>query len=243
MREAARSEQGRPYKEYVLAALDLSNGHTALDVGCGPGTDLLALAAGVGPAGSVIGIDGNPAMVAQARAGAGGPTVEVILGDAHALPVSDNSVDRIRVDRMLQHVRDPARVIAELRRVSRPGALVALAEPDWATLTIDTDDVAISNAFVGFICSDVVRNARIGRGIARLAQAAGFQVLSVRPFTPVFDEFTTADKFLGLGRVSGQAVRRGVISPVASQRWLDGLAAQPFLATFVLFTVIAQAPA
>ena len=120
---------------------------------------------------------------------------------------------------------------------------MALAEPDWATLAIDSDDLATSDAYVRFVCSDVVRNARIGRKLARLARASGFQVLSVRPFTPVFDDFTTADKFLGLGRVAGQAVQGGAITASASMHWLEGLAAQPFLATFVLFTVIAQASA
>ena len=83
-----------PTRTTYLARSIFRNGHTALDVGCGPGTDLLALAASVGPEGSVIGIDADPVMVAHAQASAGDSRVEVRLGDAHALPVADRSADR-----------------------------------------------------------------------------------------------------------------------------------------------------
>jgi ubiquinone/menaquinone biosynthesis C-methylase UbiE len=241
--EVAASAHGQAFRGHVLAALDLRPGQTALDVGCGPGVNLGDLAAGVGPAGTVIAVDLDPGMAARARRQAlRGDTVGVLAGDGHALPVRDASVDRARVDRVLQHVTSPAQVIAELRRVSRPGGLVALAEPDWATLAIDATDLATSAGYTRYVCARVIRNPCIGRQLARLAAAAGFAVRSVQALAPVFTDFGEADRLLGLTRVSERAVTAGEIPGDRAGRWLAGLRQQPFLATFTVFSVIATVP-
>ncbi|MGQ5652773.1 methyltransferase domain-containing protein, partial [Streptomyces sp. EKR5.2] len=67
MLRAAVGDAGRAYKQQLLDLLGLQAGQTVLDVGCGPGTDLPALAERVGDRGTVIGVDRDPAMLAQAR--------------------------------------------------------------------------------------------------------------------------------------------------------------------------------
>src|SRR3954451_8878047 len=122
--QVAESAAGRDYKRDLLAALDLHPGQAVLDAGCGPGTDLAAMAALVTETGTVIGVDVDESMVAEARRRTAGTRgVEVRHGDAHRLPLDAASVDRVRADRMVQHVADPAVVFAEFRRVLRPGGL------------------------------------------------------------------------------------------------------------------------
>ena len=111
----------RSHKRIMLDALALGPGHCAIDLGCGPGTDLAALAAAVTPAGSVLGVDSDPTMVERAHArSADLASVEVRQADVHDLPVADASLDRAWTDRVLQHVQNPERVLAEARRVLRP---------------------------------------------------------------------------------------------------------------------------
>jgi ubiquinone/menaquinone biosynthesis C-methylase UbiE len=50
------------------------------------------------------------------------PWVQVLEGDAAALPLENNRVDRARADRTLQDVEDPAAVFAAIHRVLRPVA-------------------------------------------------------------------------------------------------------------------------
>ncbi len=242
--QVASSAQGQAYKRQVLADLELQVGLTVLDVGCGPGTDLSDLADGVSATGTVIGVDHDPAMLAAARELVGSRDgVELRLGDAHALPLGDGSIDRARVDRVLQHVDDPAQVVRELRRVCRPGALVALAEPDWETLAIDAADRATSRAFTRYTCDHVVRNAAVGRSLVRLAHGSGFSVRSVTPHPILFTDFPVADQILGLSRNAARAVEDGLLSPPAARGWLADLAEDGFLACVTLFTVVAEAPA
>jgi ubiquinone/menaquinone biosynthesis C-methylase UbiE len=136
---------GGDYKRRLLTAMGIRPGHVVVDIGCGPGIDLRSLlAAGA----EVIGVDQDPAMVAEARRRA--PAADVRRGDAHALPVADRSADRARTDRVLQHLAQPDAVLAEIFRVLRPGGVAGLAEPDWDTLTVAADDVETSRGFARF---------------------------------------------------------------------------------------------
>lgn len=67
MLRAAATDVGRLYKRQLVDLLDVREGHTVLDAGCGPGTDLPTLAERVGATGTVVGVDRDPAMLAQAR--------------------------------------------------------------------------------------------------------------------------------------------------------------------------------
>ncbi|MFD2472979.1 methyltransferase domain-containing protein [Amycolatopsis silviterrae] len=235
------AEAGRDYKRQVLTALELRPGLTVLDVGCGPGTDLPAMAEAVTSSGTVIGVDAEPRMVEAAASSA--PHVSVRLGDAHALPLADASVDRARADRMVQHVADPAGVFAELHRVLRPGGLACVAEPDWDSLVVDPGEPATNRAFNRFVCSTMVRNATVGRSLARLALAAGLEVRDVSVATPVFRDFGTADKILGLSRNTERAVRAGQLDRAEGDRWLAALAEGPFLAASMVFVGVFVKPA
>ncbi|WP_367131414.1 methyltransferase domain-containing protein [Saccharothrix sp. HUAS TT1] len=232
------ADAGRAYKRRLLESLDLRPHHVALDVGCGPGTDLPAMAE---RAGTVIGVDADPAMVEEATRRTAGLPVLVHRGDARALPLDDGSADRARVDRVLHLVPDPGAVLVELRRVLRPGGLAALAQPDWETLAVDPGSVATNLAFNRFVCDRVVRNPVVGRQLARLAVDAGLTVRAVEADVQLLHDFPTADDLLGLTRNAHRAVRAGRLTRRAAETWLADLATGPFLAAFTLFRVVVSA--
>ncbi|MCE6993573.1 methyltransferase domain-containing protein [Saccharothrix sp. S26] len=229
---------GRAYKQRLLDALDLRPEHVALDIGCGPGTDLPAMAE---RAAEVIGVDVDPAMVDEARRRTAHLRVDVREGDAHALPLPDRGVDRARVDRVLHQVADPAAVLVELRRVLRPGGRAVLAQPDWETLAIDPGAVATNLAVNRFVCDRVMLHPVVGRQLARLATTAGLTVTSIEGDVQLLHDFDTADELLGLTRNAHRAVHAGRITRPAADTWLAELAEGPFLAAFTLFRVTVSA--
>ena len=238
---AAATSQGRDYKRRLLEALDPRPGLVVLDVGCGPATDLGALADAVGQQGRVIGIDNDPVMVDLATGRTRDrPTIEVRIGDAHALPLPDRSVDRARADRVLQHLEDPRRALAEFHRVLRAGGMVGLAEPDWDTLVIDDVEPDPAQALARFIGARV-RNRAIGRQLARLCTGAGLELSTVEATAIVLREPGTAEQVLGLRRNAVRAVRSGVLTESAANGLVERLETGPVLASFVVWTVTATA--
>ncbi|MFE4465205.1 methyltransferase domain-containing protein [Oerskovia sp. NPDC056781] len=239
----AASDLGRGWKALATAELDLHHGHDVLDLGCGPGADLPTYAAAVGPSGSVLGVDHDAGAVARARALVRHlATVRVAEADVHRLGLADGSVDRAHSDRVLQHVADPGLVLAETFRALRPGGRAVLAEPDWGTLVVDGPDAATSDAYGRFVVEQVVRNGRIGRRLAGLAERTGFAVERVVPVTAVFRDVHEADQVLGLARVARRAVEAGYLHERAEARWTEHLTTQPFFASVTLFVVVADRP-
>lgn len=115
----------------------LTPGRAVLDIGCGPGTITHGLAERVAP-GRVVGIDreGGP-LDAAARAAAeqGLSNLSFTVGDAYALDFADRSFDVVHAHQVLQHLTDPVAALVEMRRVCRPGGVVAVRDADYAAMT------------------------------------------------------------------------------------------------------------
>ena len=108
----------------------LSPGMRLLDLGCGPGTISVGLAAAVAP-GALHGIDMEPSQIeiASAAAKAGGHGKAVFhVGDATDLPFEDESFDVAHCHALLNHAPDTQAVLAEVKRVLKPGGLFSARE-------------------------------------------------------------------------------------------------------------------
>ncbi len=116
---------------------ELRPGLALLDVGCGPGTLTADLAQRVAP-GPVTGVDQVEDILAEARreADARGVTgVRFATADALALDFPDDSFDVVHAHQLLQHLGDPVGALREMRRVCRPGGLVAVRDADMTAMT------------------------------------------------------------------------------------------------------------
>ena len=104
-----------------------------LDVGCGPGTITADLAARV-PGGDVTGIDAAADVLAQARQEAERRALRNVTfdtGDVYRLDFADGTFDVVHAHQVLQHLTDPVAALREMRRVCRPGGLVAARDGDY----------------------------------------------------------------------------------------------------------------
>ena len=212
------------YKQRILGALGLRAGMRALDVGCGTGDDVRAMAAIVGDGGGAVGVDVSEALLAEARKRAeeAAVRVEFHTGDAHALPFADASFDVVRTERVLQHVHDPARVLDEMRRVARPGGRIAAAEPDWQTLVVDVPERALVRRILDARC-DRSRNGWIGRQLAALFRDAGLGDVGVSAETLIVTDLALADALFELRVSARAAAEAGVVSDGEAQRFVAEL--------------------
>lgn len=157
LRRLAHSGAGRGFKSVATTQLALERGHVVADLGCGSGTDLVAYAEAVGPTGKVIGIDNSADLIRHARTDTAHlSNVSIEMADIHDVPLESATVDRVHIDRVLQHVSSPATVVGEAARTLRAGGRIVCVEPDWATVVIDHPDIAASTAYTRFIVEQTV---------------------------------------------------------------------------------------
>lgn len=109
---------------------DLRPGETVLDLGSGAGLDAIIAGRRVGPSGTVIGVDLNPAMCAKAEAymSQAGGSLECHPGRMEDLPVPSGSVDVVLSNGVINLSFRKRRVIEEIHRVLKPGGRVSITD-------------------------------------------------------------------------------------------------------------------
>ncbi|HET7172226.1 MAG TPA: methyltransferase domain-containing protein [Gaiellales bacterium] len=119
---------GGRLRHTAVGELRLEPGASVIDVCTGTGLTLPYLAAAVGRAGRVVGVDRSPAMLAGARDRAMSPPVELMEGDATALAYEDGTFDGAISTYGLTAVADVEDAVDEMVRVVKPGGRIVVAD-------------------------------------------------------------------------------------------------------------------
>lgn len=128
-----------PGTERLLDSLNSIDGKSVADVGCGTGLVSASFAKRVGATGKVVGIDSAPDTLAIARKMNDATNIKGIewhIGDAYATGLADNTYDVVYCRLLLLHLKEPARAVAEMSRIAKPGGLVICE--DLATINTQT---------------------------------------------------------------------------------------------------------
>ncbi|MEU8179239.1 methyltransferase domain-containing protein [Micromonospora sp. NPDC049044] len=159
-------------------------GRTVVDVGCGSGRAVAELAERGAHA---VGVDLDPEMIAVARER--WPAGEFHVGDATALPLETGSATYYRADKVLHVLDDPARAVAEARRVLTPGGRAVLLGQDWDLIAIDSDEPETTRRLV-HAKADSLPSPRVARRYRNLLLDAGFTDPTIEVHTAVFTDDT-----------------------------------------------------
>jgi ubiquinone/menaquinone biosynthesis C-methylase UbiE len=107
-----------------------------LEVGCGTG-GLLVAAARMGRTIEGVDLASRWLVIARRRLKDHGLNVSLLAAEAERLPYPSQTFDAVVADSVLEHLDDPARAVAEWRRVLRPGGRLIVWSPNRYTLTTD----------------------------------------------------------------------------------------------------------
>src|SRR5262245_40823275 len=213
----------RDRKRASYAFLGLKAGDAVLDVGCGPGTDVFDLEAIVGPTGRAVGVDSSTAMIAEAcrRAAAQGSRAECRVAPAEALELPDRTFDGVRTERVLMHVEDPAKVVSEMVRVTKPGGRVIAIEPDHQMSAIDASDgIFADRLFRGLATT---RSSRVGRALRGLFLGAGLVDVEARVTPVVITSWSEFRAISGFAEDAETTVAMAVAAGLASREEVRAL--------------------
>ena len=209
-------------KSTIIDGLRLRGGERVLDVGCGIGADVFALAAIVGAEGHVTGVDISETLLQEAttRAAERALSVSFEVADAQDLPFSDELFDAVRAERLLMHVPDAPKAFSDMVRVLRPSGRLSIFDMDWETQFCDSQYREVTRKIALSFC-DGIKNGWIGRSLPRLFRQHGFADLTVSYQTVTIDhEFL----MLLLGGHVVRAVSAGTITEDEADLWWADLA-------------------
>ncbi|MFI7424009.1 methyltransferase domain-containing protein [Nonomuraea sp. NPDC049684] len=181
------------------------------DVGCGSGRAAAEMA-GLGA--RAIGVDPDERMIGVAAGR--WPAAEFRVAEAYALPFADGELRGYRAEKVYHVLDDPARAVAEARRVLAPGGRIVLLGQDWDTFVIDSGDAALTRRIV-HARADLVRSPRVVRRARNLLLDAGFTDVTVEVHTSVVTDATMVPV---LADLAGKARAAGVIDAAEAEGWL-----------------------
>ena len=118
-------------KRWIKKLVQQAQPRTVLHAGCGKG-ELTALLVRQNPALAVVGIDPNPEAIAFARAHFH-EEAEFLQRSLAQLPFPDDIFDLVICNNALAYEEDPARVVEELKRVSRKHVAIAVPRAPYFT--------------------------------------------------------------------------------------------------------------
>ena len=161
-----------------------------LDIGCGPGSITVDLAALV-PQGHVVGIDNGTEVIEEARALAserGLKNIEFQVGDAHALDFADQSFDIVHAHQVLQHLEDPTHALREWCRLVKSGGLLACREADFESVASFPEIEGVSDFGSVYVNAARARGGEPngGRHLVAWARAAGIKRSNIKATASVW---------------------------------------------------------
>jgi len=164
----------------VFAGLDLGGAGRILELGCGVGAELLQIGHRW-PGSDLTGLEHSQAQLSAARTllapAIGAGRVRLVRGDARTLPFAPGSFDRVLTIWLLEHVDDPARVLAEAARALADTGRLICVEVDNGSLAFEPAVPAIADWWRRFNLaqSDGGGDPFVGRRLAALASTLGFR--------------------------------------------------------------------
>jgi ubiquinone/menaquinone biosynthesis C-methylase UbiE len=220
--DVAELDEVRTAKQRATEALALQPGDRVLEIGCGTGVDAPAVVSAVKPGGRLVGIDVSELAIQEAgRRMAGVPEAEMLVADAHELPFEAGSFDACRVDRTFQHLADPDRALAEVRRVLAPGGRLVIHESGSSLRgSPAVVEAAVRQAIATRYWREHEKVAQISMFLPLLLSRAGFADVRFDRATAESTNFDAAERILRLELSAKEAVEDGLVEPGAARSWL-----------------------
>ena len=154
--------RGSPAAIEIVADIGIRPGDIVADIGCGPGFLTIPAAAAVGPTGRIDAIDLEPSMlevVRQQATGAGLTNIITHRPTDSRLPLLDWTVDVTICALLLHDLEDPAAMLQEISRVTRPDGKIAIVE--WVPDINDSRPNRIPADRIAHLLSAIGRTAGV----------------------------------------------------------------------------------
>jgi arsenite methyltransferase len=205
-------------REATLQRLSLKPGERVVDIGCGPGFLCESMAAAVGPAGCVVGIDISDDLIRFAAGNKTGNTIDYRIGDATALPVDTAQFDLAVSTQVLEYVANADTALGEMFRVLRPGGRAFIFDTDfdsWVWHAADRQRMARIMRAWDQHCAD----SRLPRTLIPRLRAAGFTIVSVEGYPLINTTWQRGDFSHGLSRLIADFLRKRGFDSAELDAW------------------------
>ncbi len=211
------------WKRRSIEFLRLGPHDRVLDIGCGAGQDVIAIANQINAGGWVIGVDLSELMIREAkrRTECLSLPLHFAEGDINALPFDDDTFDAVLIDRLLHVLPYPATAMTEIARVVAPNGRIVASEPDWNTLAIHGGDLELDRKINSFLSGPSM--TATGSLLVDYFCSVGLRVFARQQVLFETSDLELASWLFGIETVAAHAMQRHVFCRDQMLGWLRSL--------------------
>ncbi len=221
-----------------LSELTYPDGGLHIEIGAGSGAIARKLAARAAN-GKVVASDMSPGLIAYANARADNPeNLRFEVSDGGALPQDDASVDNVVMHTVLSHVPEPSVLLAEARRVLKPGGALVVCDADFEKVSLGNAFADPLNACAHYFTEHFVTDKFLVGKLRYLIAESGLILETFRVATRIITEGQGGMTFVGMG--GKMMVERGLIGQPFADAMIaeyDRRVAEDCLYGFVPFAI------
>lgn len=208
----------------TLEALQLEAGEAVLDAGCGSGLLTEDIAALVGEAGRVVGIDVSRDMLVLAEQRCAGlPQVVLKPSKVEHLTEDDASYDAVVCVQVLLYVPDVTGALTEMHRVLKPGGRIVIVETDWRGAVLNSADEDLTRKMLA-AWDAAVPSPNLPAKLRPMLAAQGFSAVHVDALPIINTSFTPDSWSLSMSdQFASYAREQGAVSEAEADGWLNDL--------------------
>jgi ubiquinone/menaquinone biosynthesis C-methylase UbiE len=210
----------------IVAAANVGEGDTVIEIGCGTGPLLAALAEAVGPRGRVIGIEPQPVLArfARKRLAPLGDRCEIRVERGAETFLTDGIADACVAQTVLCHLPPSEReaTLERMIRLTRPGGRVLSADQDAETWAVDHPDRELTRRIVAFYSEQRFADGWTGRRLRSLFREAGLADVETRVVVVVETDPESYGFRVAVDR-AGTAAKGGQITEAELDGWVRAL--------------------
>ncbi|MCW8311067.1 methyltransferase domain-containing protein [Sphingobacterium sp. InxBP1] len=183
------------------------------DLGCGTGMDAINLAQMLGSEVRVVGVDHDEALIEHAKSSSKDiGNVSFVQGEVYQLDFENESIDGVRMERVVQHLTAPDKMFQEVYRILRPGQPIVIVETIWNSLTLYTNQVGIEAKIGHYLTEEKVNNGWAGNKLTADLLAHGFQEVRLQTSCMVSRSREEANRYLYLDKILLEMFDKGKLS-------------------------------
>lgn len=236
------------YKALVLDILQIKQQDRIIDIGCGTGHDAVTMATLVKNQGHVVAIDSSRTMIDYAQSRYQNSNLPISFKHSHAKEIdfTNDTFDKCRCDRVLQHVEEPKLALTEMRRIVRTGGRIIAIDPDWSSFIIDASNELVTHKILQYKygLNGTIRNPWMGRKLYSLFKEADIMPIEIIPHTVKFMDFDLANYIFKLANASENALKNNLITLSEQQDWISNLTKKnnenSFFCSITLFIALGE---
>lgn len=199
----------RDTKQRSYDLLQPHTNETIADIGCGTGQD----AVNISKSGAkIFAIDHDQDLINLAVQRYKNEAIEFICCEANSIPIKSNTIDKIRFDRVFQHIGNHDEIIREAKRLLKPKGEIQIIDTDYFSMSIFLRNEVLERKIIDAITYDRFKGASQIRSIPDILRKHFFQVKTFEIKNYIITDFELANYIIRFDKIVNEEFEKGNIS-------------------------------